>query len=198
MNDQPNHESTDEKALPADTENRTGFWSSRRNRLLVIAGGVVLLFAGLWIWKAIEISNLKEQAEQEQAQTRQQASLQLQQANHHYLKLIAKPYVWAVRTEMMKGNLDAVNLYANDMVKEKNFQSIMVVDEKGTIVSSTDKKLEGKAYASVGKTAHTSTDSTLVEPVNENVLAVVSPVMGFNQRIGTLILYYAPAKASWQ
>ncbi len=40
---------------------------------------------------------------------------------------------------MMKGNIEAVNLYANDMVKEKNFQTITVVNEKGMVISSTIK-----------------------------------------------------------
>jgi len=111
------------------------------------------------------------------------------------LKLLAKPYVWAIRTEMMKGNIEAVNLYANDMVKEKNFQTLTVIDDKGMVISSTNKKLEGKPYSSIGNAAYLSTDSTVVNKVDDTALEVSSPVMGFNKRIGTLIFNYMPPKA---
>lgn len=174
---------------------KPGFLASTKNKILVAALAVVILFASLWIWKSVEINHLKKDSERRQQALKQRADEVLMQADMKYMKLIAKPYVWAVRTEMMKGNIDAVNLYANDMVKEKNFQSIMVADDKGVIVSSTDKKLEGKSFSSVGKNAYLTTDSTIVDKVNENTLAVSSPIMGFNKRVGTLVFNYTIEKA---
>ncbi len=171
------------------------FFSSAKNKILVAAGVIVVLFAALWIWKAVEISNLKRENEKKEALLQQKAVELLRQSDYRYLKLLAKPYVWAIRTEMMKGNIDAVNLYANDMVKEKYFQTITVVDDKGVIVSSTNKKLEGKPFASVGNAAYLSNDSTVVNKVDAATLEVSSPVMGFNKRIGTLIFNYMPPKA---
>ena len=171
------------------------FFSSAKNKLLVAAGIVVVLFAALWIWKAAEISNLKQENEKKESLLRQKATELLSRSDSRYLKLLAKPYVWAIRTEMMKGNIEAVNLYANDMVKEKNFQTITVVDDKGMVISSTNKKLEGKSYASVGNAAYLSNDGTVVNKVDDNTLEISSPVMGFNKRIGTLIFNYTPPKA---
>jgi hypothetical protein len=85
----------------------------------------------------VEISNLKNEHEKNEALLQQKASDLIRQSDYRYLKLLAKPYVWAIRTEIMKGNIEAVNLYANDMVKEKNFQTITVVDDKGAVISST-------------------------------------------------------------
>jgi len=180
------------------TESSNGeknFFSSTKNKLLVAAAIVVILFAVLWIWKAVEIKNLKQENEKKESLLRQKATELLSRSDSRYLKLLAKPYVWAIRTEMMKGNIEAINLYANDMVKEKNFQTITVVDDKGMVISSTNKKLEGKSYASVGNAAYLSNDSTLVNKVDATKLEVSSPVMGFNKRIGTLIFNYTPPKA---
>jgi uncharacterized membrane protein affecting hemolysin expression len=186
----------DQKTTPTVSSNeRKSFFSSTKNKILVAAAIVVVLFAALWIWKAIEINNLKQEHEKKETLLKQKAIELLSQSDYKYLKLLAKPYVWAIRTEMMKGNIEAVNLYANDMVKEKNFQSITVVDEKGMVISSTNKKLEGKAYASVGNAAYLSNDSTLVNKVDDSTLEISSPVMGFNKRIGTLIFNYMPPKA---
>jgi hypothetical protein len=185
-----------------NTENNTSvssekssFLSSTKNKVLVAAGVVIVLFAGLWIWKAIEIKNLKQDHDKREVVLQQQATNLLQQADFRYLKLIAKPYAWAIRTEMMKGNIEAVNLYAIDMIKEKNFQTITVANEKGVVVSSTNKKLEGKPYANAENTASLSSDSTVVNQSDNGVISVISPVMGFNKRLGTLILNYKAPKA---
>ena len=168
---------------------------SKRNTMLIAALVILALFAGLWIWKSVQISNIKKDSAERQQALKQRADEVLMEAEMKYMKLIAKPYVWAIRTEMMRGNIDAVNLYANDMVKEKNFQSIMVADERGTIISSTDKKLEGKDFSSVGKSAYLTADSTIIDQVNKSTLMVSSPVMGFNKRIGTLVFNYTIQKA---
>ena len=168
---------------------------SKRNTMLIAALVILALFAGLWIWKSVQISNIKKDSAERQQALKQRADEVLMEAEMKYMKLIAKPYVWAIRTEMMRGNIDAVNLYANDMVKEKNFQSIMVADDRGTIISSTDKKLEGKDFSSVGKSAYLTTDSTIIDQVNKSLLIVSSPVMGFNKRIGTLVFNYTIQKA---
>ncbi len=159
------------------------------------AGVVIILFAALWIWKAVEIKNLKQEHVKRETFLQQQTSDLLRQADFRYLKLLAKPYAWAIRTEMMKGNIEAVNLYANDMVKEKNFQAITVADEKGIVISSTNKKLEGRPYASTENSASLSNDSSVVSQANNGAVSVSSPVMGFNKRIGTLIFNYMPPKA---
>ncbi len=183
-----------EKNVSEMVEKRS-FFSSTKNKILVAAGGIILLFAALWIWKAIEIKNLKKEHENKETLLKQKANELLLQSDFRYLKLLAKPYGWAIRTELMKGNIDAVNLYANDMVKEKNFQTITVVDGKGMVISSTNKKLESKSYASVGNAAYLSNDSTVVNKLDNNSLEISSPVMGFNKRIGTLIFNYTPPKA---
>jgi len=186
----------DQKTTATMSSNESkSFFSSTKNKNLVAAAIVVVLFAALWIWKAIEIKNLKQEHEKNETMLRQKAIERLSQSDYKYLKLLAKPYVWAIRTEMMKGNIEAVNLYANDMVKEKNFQTITVVDDKGMVISSTNKKLEGKSYASVGNAAFLNNDSTVVNKIDDTALEVSSPVMGFNKRIGTLIFNYMPPKA---
>lgn len=180
---------------PIEGTQKAPFFSSTKNKILVTAVVIIVLFAVLWAWKAIEIKKLKKDHVNRETLLKQQATDLLGNADHRYLKLLAKPYVWAIRTEMMKGNIEAVNLYANDMVKEKHFQTITVVDEKGLVVSSTDKKLEGKVYSSIANATSLTTDSTFVTKAGNDVLNVTSPVMGFNERIGTLIFSYLPVKA---
>ncbi|MEJ6981279.1 hypothetical protein WG906_12500 [Pedobacter sp. P351] len=168
---------------------------SRKTYLVTLIVALVLL-AGIWVWKVIEVNNIKKAAQIEKEQLYNQASSQIVQIHEQHLKRLSKPFVWAIRSEMMRGNLSQVNLYMNEMVKEKNFQLIVVVNDKGTIVSSTNKKDDGKPFSSIGNTSLLTTNSIEVENNQDSILAVTSPIMGLNNRLGTLYMRYAVPPAT--
>ncbi len=174
------------------TTQRTFIFTGKQ--LLIAVLVFVALLAILWTWKSIQINSLKKEQAKREQQLKEQTKTMLVNSDQYYLKLLAKPFVWAVRSEMMSGNLSQVNLYANDMVKEKNFQSIVISDNKGIIVTSTDKKLEGKDFSTVSKQAYLTIDSTIVEQIGASKLIMTSPIMGFNSRLGTLMITYSPRK----
>ncbi len=163
--------------------------SDRKKMLIIILVAVVLL-AALWIWKNTQINNEQEEAERKKQILQERASALITNTHKEHLKLLAKPYVWAVRAELLKGNINQVNLYANEMVKEKNFQSIVVANDKGVIISSTNKKNEGQQFSTVGKPNYLTSDTTIVENINDSILVMSSPVMGFNNRLGTMMITY--------
>lgn len=164
--------------------------SAKKEILIIVTAGLILL-AGLWIWKSIEIRNLKKQAQAEKQELKIQAGRLIQQSHEMHLKLLAKPFVWAVRTEMLKNNISQVNLYTNEMVKEKNFQNISIINDKGMVILSTNKKEEGKEFSTTGNTVNLLADSTTVHNSNDSLLVLSSPIMGFNSRLGTLLISYS-------
>lgn len=168
----------------------------RKKSLLIAALVVIGLIAGILIWKAIQIRNIRTEEQVKREQLRWGATQAVMQSHREHLRLLAKPYVWAIRQEMMSGNTNQLNLYANEMIKERNFRNIVIANEKGVILSSTNKRFEGKDFAAVGKNSYLSSDSTIVENINDSVIVMSSPVMGFNSRLGTLMITYAvPAPA---
>jgi hypothetical protein len=175
-------------AINDNSANSPSFFNDNRPVLITIIIALVLI-AAIWIWKAIEISNLKEKGQTEQLALKKEANKQLLQAHSQHLELLAKPFIWALRTEMMQGNLNQVNLYMVDMVKEKNIQRIIVANAKGTIIASTNKKDEGRPWAEIITDADINIAKTQVDTIG-NVLTMTSPVMGFNNRLGTLWLRY--------
>ncbi len=163
---------------------------SAKKIILIIILVAVILIAAIWIWKNSQISNIREEASHEKQMIQDRAKTLIINSHKEHLKLLVKPYVWAVRSELMQGNINQVNLYANEMVKEKNFQNIVVANNKGIIISSTNKKNEGKDFTSVGKPEYLSADTTIVEKINDSLLVVSSPIMGFNNKLGTLMINY--------
>jgi len=172
--------------------------SNVKKTILTIIGIALILLIGIWIWKAIEIKSLKKASEKDKIALKEQATRQIVESNEVHLKLLAKPIIWALRSEMMQGNLSQVNLYLNDLVKEKDFQEIVVANAKGTIVSSTNKKDEGQPFSTIGKESSLSSDNTNLENVSDSLLIMTSPIMGFNNRLGTLYIKYSLQKPAFK
>ncbi|CAN5386182.1 hypothetical protein BH11BAC5_BH11BAC5_23560 [soil metagenome] len=163
---------------------------SNKNILITIGIALVLLIA-LWVWKNIEIKNIRSKAASDYLSLKEQATKSIVASREEQLKLLAKPYVWAVRTEMMKGNINQVNLYALDMIKEENLLRISIANDSGIIVSSTNKKDEGQPFTSIAEAAALTNNNTSVANTGDSILIVTSPIMGFNKRLGTLFIKYA-------
>ena len=183
-----------ESELSAQHELNRADGVSNRKFFIITVGVALVLILVVWIWKSIEINQIKKVSISEQRTLSEKATQQIVQTNEAYLKLLAKPIVWSMRTEMMQGNFNQINLYINDLVKEKNFQRIVVANEKGIILSSTDKKDEGQPFSTVAREAALSSDDTNVENIGDSTLVMTSPIMGFNNRLGTLYINYTIPK----
>ena len=166
-------------------------WAPSNTKILIIIAIALVLLIALWIWKSVEVANIRRTAENDYQVLKEQAIKSIVTSEEQQLKLLAKPYVWAVRTELMKGNISQVNLYADDMIKEKNFLLIAVANDSGIVVSSTNKKDEGKPFTSIGDASALNNNNTIVKNTGDSVLIVTSPIMGFNSRLGTLFIKYA-------
>lgn len=171
---------------PQDNNKHTGM-----KRIIIAIAGVLVLLAGLWIWKAIQIGTIKKEARQEREQIRSKAAQTIVEVHRQHLLALAKPYVWAIRSEMLRNADNQVDLFANEMIKEENFRRIVVADQQGKIISSTDKKFVGAEFTTVGKPVWLTSDSTIIENSNDSTLTISSPVMGFNSRLGTLLISYS-------
>jgi hypothetical protein len=169
---------------------------NNNKKILILIVVALVLLTAVWIWKSVEISQTKKQAETEKQAIRQQAQGNLIQAHKTHLILLAKPMIWALRTEMIQGNMGQVNLYLSDLVKEKNIERVVIADAKGKIIASTNKKDEGQPYSSVNAGNSLNGEQTIVQQAGENTLLVTSPIMGFNNRLGTLLIKYTVPKTA--
>lgn len=69
-----------------------------------------VLIIGLWIWKSIQLSNVKKQAATEMQLVKENMKIQFRNAEELHLKSISKPLVWIIRSEMLKNNISQMNL----------------------------------------------------------------------------------------
>lgn len=168
---------------PASRPKNTFFWILRQHpRTAAWMLGIV--FVGvLFGWQALsyrrDIRIAQELAEQ--------ATFSLR---HDMLLLLAKPMVWNLRSEMMHGNMEQVQLLLQDIIKEGNFIFIHVIDPQGNVIASTDLGTIGKPVG-----ADVTEQTLLAEtPVcildGDTRMLVSSPVMGTDRRLATLVFAY--------
>lgn len=161
-----------------------------RKIILVIAILSIVMLATIWIWKNIQINDINREAERKNELLREETSSIINKSHKTYLKLFVKPYAWAIRSELLTGNIKQVNLYSNEMVKEEDVLGVIVSNGSGVIISSTNKKNEGNSISGIAPSNYEKSDSIIVETINDSTLLVVSPIMGFNNRLGTLMITY--------
>lgn len=147
----------------------------------IIAG--ILLAGVVWLWKDIEGSVEQKRlikAANEQLQTNQDAAL----------KLLAKPMVWSIRAEWMRGNKEQVELMLVDVIKGSDLLYLHFLDMSGKVIVSTDKRLEGLPLEDAAVNAVLGTDTTLILPRDKKTetTVLVAPVMGYDSRLGTLVM----------
>lgn len=109
------------------------------------------------------------------------------------ITLTAKVFTWAIRSEMTRENMEQVDQFFLNFIKEKNVEKIKLINpSSGMILLSTDKKEEGEIYADLDNLKFAQ-DSIYIQ-TNEDSHIVYCPVMGLDKKIGVLIIDIAKSK----
>lgn len=161
-----------------------GFFRNFIEKHPVLFTVLVALFVVLvvYFWKEVE-------GRQERRDVVKAAALQLMESKQEMLVLFCKPLVWSVRSELLRRNLEQVDVLISDLVKEKNMESIHLVDPAGVLFLSTDKKLEGQPAGDRLDKNLLTTDSIAVQML-DSFIVVAAPVMGYDRRLATLVFHY--------
>ena len=175
------------QTIEPDQSARTTSGFIKKNPVLSTIIFALVVLVAVYFWKDIEGKNKKAEVEK-------MATEQLLQSNKEMLKLLAKPLVWNIRTEMIRGNMEQVDIYMKEMVQEKNFQFIHLVGPDGKILISTNKKLEGQQADGMFDSLLLKTDSVFIINKGNEVLISAAPVMGFEKKLATIIINYTPVQ----
>ena len=170
----------------ASTDKKTFAKFVKQNPVLITVLISLVAITVVYFWKDL-------QAKRQVAYIKKSATEQLIKSNKEMLTVLSKPLVWSIRSEMLSGNLEKVNIYVKDIVKEKNFQLLQVIDVTGKIILSTDKKLEGKNAPAYYDQTLLSTDSLKIKTTENLSLLMFAPIMGYDKKLGVLVIAYKPA-----
>jgi hypothetical protein len=165
----------------------------RRRWRLYLAGTVVVVLAlvvgAVYVWKTVAVRRLEARLSAERSASTSAQHQALTTQARDLLRLTARPLAWAVRAEMLRNNLGQVDDYFREFVRERGVAALILVDKDGRIALATNRKLETQsAEAFVAKSLLDSSDVAVEEA--GTTLRLVVPIMGFDRRLGTLVVDY--------
>jgi len=172
-----------EKPVAEKKPGPAGKISKQTKTNLILAGCFVALFIGMFIWKALAVRSVENRCR-----------LAVEQKTQELLRLSGNPLSWAVRREMIAENFDQINEYLSLLIKEPHIKLIVVAKADGVIAAATDKKLEGTMLSARFPEELLRIDALSIDAGENGELRVAAPIMGFNTRLGLMILIYAPEK----
>ncbi|MCF8246037.1 MAG: hypothetical protein K9J37_04380 [Saprospiraceae bacterium] len=119
----------------------------------------------------------------------EQAQFVIDKNAKEQLTLLQKTFVWAVRSALIRDNLDEVNQYFNELIKEKDVKEIVLAGREGNILVSTNKKHEGKPFKDFYPEVMLQGSDVFFQQ-DSSFYQVSAPVLSLNTKMGTLFVLY--------
>ncbi|NND07131.1 MAG: hypothetical protein HKN87_12195 [Saprospiraceae bacterium] len=138
--------------------------------------------------KSAQIRQLELEIEQE----KNESSVR---ADSFMFELIMEPFGWTIRDELLSDNLEKVHQYLTQYVKHPSIELLAVIDDEGTILSSTDKKIEKRKFDDVFP-KYTLHETKLVINKSVGQIHVSQPLMGFDTPLGSIYMIFNPSNAN--
>lgn len=141
---------------------------------------VILLLALLItiLYYNVKISNLETSFSEEKKEYKEMFAEKMDSLMLDNAYDVSWIFSWSVRSEMLRDNKEQVGLLMNQFVKTANVSSVSMINPKGIIELSTDKKLEGNTYSDLSKLSNPA------KKVENDLL--ILPITGLNETIGHL------------
>jgi hypothetical protein len=152
---------------------------------------VVLAFTAgsLAVMRAVDVARIERRAAEERAVLVRTATDALTAQTSALLRLSALPLGWAVRSALLKDDLNSVDTYLQKIVQEPHVTGAAFVGPDGKVRLASNRKLEGHpaTEAFPGVAINQQSPTTIA---GERDVRVIVPVMGYDRRLGTVILSY--------
>ncbi len=105
------------------------------------------------------------------------------------LELTAKTFSWAVRSEMIRENMDQVDQFFSNLITQPEINKIKLINPaNGEVLLSTDRKDRGRI---IEEDRIIAAETTFVMSREQDRL-IIAPVMGLAARIGVLVIIINP------
>lgn len=180
-----------------------GFWHRYRLPIIVAVIGIALIgwlyvSTGIALRQAQDaVTRAQESVAAQRAEWSKQAEARQAELVKQSLNQFGVPLAWAIRREMMAGNLDQVDQYVTDLVKLDGFEGVTVAKADGSIVVASDRRNMGVAFGSLYAERYLTAEQISAEETAPGQWLLMVPVMGLNTRLGTVAIdYRAPPSAS--
>ena len=142
---------------------------------------LVVVFIWFFIKQQITESNFKK----EKTELITQYESRIDSLQVEYLQFSSEVFSWSVRSELLRDNTENLNQLLSVFVRKSGADLVQLINPKDNIILlSSDKKYEGEKNKS--GTFSNLTGTTVYQEANK--VKIVCPVMGYNEKIGILVV----------
>ncbi len=154
----------------------------KKNLISVILSIVLILIA---IWFTVKININSNHFENEKFQLITQYETERDSLHVKHLEFASKVFSWSIRSELLRNNTENLNQLLTVFVKESEADLVQIINpEDKLVLLSSDKKYEGLQYS--GNLNFELNNSVVLR--ENNIVKIITPIMGFNSMIGILIV----------
>lgn len=154
----------------------------KKNIAAVVLTIILIL---VFIWFNAKIDKNKNQFENEKIQLITQYETERDSLQIKSLVFVSSVFSWSIRSEMLRNNMENLNQLLTVFVQESSASLVQIVNpETRVIILSSDKKYEGTEYVK-------EVNFEINQPVvvkDDQKISIITPIMGFSNRIGVLIV----------
>jgi sensor histidine kinase regulating citrate/malate metabolism len=158
--------------------------------LIIVALIVIAVIGWLAVSKGMAVRQAEQAAAAERATLVQKSAARQAETVRQSLHLFTVPLAWAIRREMMSGNLDQVDQYVIDLVNQPGFERVVVAKADGLVAVASDRKHIGAPFGSLYDERHLGAEQIAVEEAARGGWLIVVPIMGLTARLGTVAIDY--------
>ena len=193
-----------EQNSPTDHAPKRSFAGRLQSTKLPVWVSLLLLLALIAVggWGMIESNANERRADEERVLLSQKLEADLAAARRQMQETISvqtrdlqnlfgTALAWAVRSSMLRSNLDEIDQYFGDLVKNPRIALVLLADAEGTILRSTDKKYLDAQFSSQFPAALLQDADVSIHAGESNRVRLVLPIQGLTSRLGTVLLEYS-------
>jgi hypothetical protein len=151
----------------------------------IVASILAILLVVVLIWFSVKMSINERNFEKEKAQliTHYEGKIDSLQIKH--LEFATEVFSWSVRSELLRNNTENLSQLLTVFVQESGADLVQLINpEDRMVLLSSDKKFEGNPYS--GNLDFESDNLTVLKEGGD--VKIITSVMGFNNKIGVLIV----------
>ena len=181
-------------ALARLHEMRLPLWVS-----LLLLALLIVVFAWSWFSAggaqrrlAEERQQLSRQLEAERSVLQREAQEALARQTRDLQALFGAALAWSVRSAMLRNNLDEIDQYFGDLVKNPRIPLVLLADVEGKVLRSSDRKYLASRFAEHFPAELLKSEDVAIHPDEGNRQRLVLPIQGLTARLGTVLVVYAP------
>jgi type II secretory pathway component PulM len=204
MRNNTKHKKYPAKELDMDQVENNGAAASKFSRMsrerkimLGLVAALLTVGVGMYGWKVAAVNaveNRLAQVEAEQAEAQAQIINQAKQLEdarvEEALRLFSIPFAWAIRRELMAGNVNQVDQYLGQLVQIRGFESAVLANPDGKVIVASDRKKLVETFSSLYPGVDLSTNEIKLEKAGNGTFRAIIPILGLNKHLGVVVLEY--------